>query len=262
MISSWKALRKLRNAWKKAWCTTHGYTTILMMGSDSPWPLSAISWHTSLWCCTSKTKLPAGHTSRSLSWDTLPPWATAAHMAPGLSDWASHSLPSTSWPCSSEWMIWFEGLKESQRLTGKQFHHGFTLVSPVFAKTRWKIMQHQDQYRSISDEYQINIRSIPDQYQINIRSISRSISDQYHHQYQINIRPISGLITILNFKALNWTIFNIIEQHFFQSRDWFFSISDPQGVLPKWQACTPKSKGLSSLKDNSFGYPLDKTIWG
>ena len=89
---------------------------------------------------------------------------------------------------------------------------------------------------AISGSIQINIRSIPDQYQINtrsiyIRSISRSKSDQYHHQYQINIRPISGLITILNFKALSCTIFNIIEQHFFQSRDCFFSISDPQGTL-------------------------------
>ena len=153
----------------------------------------------SLWCCTSGTQLPAAHTSRNLSWDACPPFA---HMVLELRDWVNLPSPKISWLCSWRWMIWSEGLKESQKLTASlpvslySFTFSFTSVCGMKAKKKLYQDQHQINTISVSE-------SVSDMYQTYFRITTKSKSDQYQDwsPYWIfkldHIFSIRGLISFI-----------------------------------------------------------------
>ncbi len=141
-------------------------TTILLMGSDSPWSLSAISAHAPMMlhfrnpatCGTYKQESFMGCMSTFCSHG-----ARAARL----------SEPSIKWYGLKAW----KKAKSWQQACLFHFIFQFHLC-----------LRNEGKKIAIS-------RSIPDQYHISIRHVS----DLFQDHYQIKIRPISGLITILNF---------------------------------------------------------------
>ena len=148
-------------ALEKAWCITFVSTTILLMGSDSPWSLSAISAHAPMMlhfrnpatCGTYKQESFMGCMSTFCSHG-----ARAARL----------SEPSIKWYGLKAW-------KKAKSWQQACLFHFIVLlsVSPLFAEWR------QKKYY-----IKINTRSIPYQYQTCIRPISGSLPNQN----QTNIR--------------------------------------------------------------------------